>query len=136
MKKTQLEKYIKSSLIPLYFEGLETILFQMKSCICKMFKGNNIRGLFCKIPFQNNLLPVLITNNHILDKEDIKLGKITNFTLYNNKEIRVIKINESRKRITREELDITIIEIKSDEDKINNFLEIEEDVNKDKEIFE
>jgi hypothetical protein len=101
-----------------------------------MFKGTYIRGFFCKIPFQNNLLPVLITNNHILDKEDIKLGKITNFTLYNNKEIRVIKINESRKRITREELDITIIEIKSDEDKINNFLEIEEDVNKDKEIFE
>jgi hypothetical protein len=110
----------------------------MKSCICKIFKGNNITGtgFFCKIPFQNNLLPVLITNNHILDKEDIKLGKIIHFTLNNNKEIRVIKINESRKRITREEQDITIVEIKPDEDKINNFLEIEEDVNKEKEIFE
>ena len=31
MEKTQLEKYIRSSLIPLYFEGLETILFLMKS---------------------------------------------------------------------------------------------------------
>ena len=80
MEKTKLEKYIRSTPIPLYLEGIETILFQMKSCICKIFKENNVTGtgFFCKIPFQNNLLPVLITNNHILGNEDIKLDKIVN----------------------------------------------------------
>ena len=109
----------------------------MKSCICKIYK-NNITGtgFFCKIPFQNQLLPVLITNNHVLKEEDIKIGKIIELTLNNNKEKKEIKINNSRKIITREKPDITIIEIKPNEDKINNFLEIDNDSNINKDILQ
>ena len=82
------EKNINSSPKPIFIEGIETILMQMRTCICKIYKKDNITGtgFFCKIPFQNKLLSVLITNNHILQEEDIKLGNIIELTINNNKE--------------------------------------------------
>ena len=40
-------------------------------------------GFLCKIPFNNNLLSVLITNNHILNKNDIDHDKIINIMINN-----------------------------------------------------
>ena len=42
----------------------------MKNCICKILTndGKKGTGFFCKIPYLNKLLPVLVTNNHILVK--------------------------------------------------------------------
>ena len=64
------EKYIENSPNPLTIEGTETILFQMKNCICKILSndGKKGTGFFCKIPYLNKLLPVLVTNNHKLVK--------------------------------------------------------------------
>ena len=85
------EKYILQSVFPIPIEGLEKILFQMKSCICKIFNKNTGQagtGFFCKIPFPNklNLLPVLITNNHALNQNDIETGKIIDININNNNE--------------------------------------------------
>ena len=81
-------------------------------------------------------MPVLITNNHILGENDIKNGKIIKLSIYdnniktnksnnevNNEEIKIIKIDNSRKKYTNPDnkIDITIIEIKSI-DKINNVI--------------
>ena len=122
------EKYIPQSVFPIPIEGLEKILFRMKSCICKIFNKNTGQtgtGFLCKIPFPNklNLLPVLITNNHVLNQNDMETGKIIDININNNNEQRKIKIDYIRKKITsdEEELDITIIEIKIYEDKIYNF---------------
>lgn len=69
------EKYIKTSPEPVSLEGTEKILSQMKNSICKIHKlnGSNATGFFCKIKYFNkqNLLPVLITNNHVLNEDDI-----------------------------------------------------------------
>ena len=82
--------------------------------------GRKGTGFFSKIPFpdKNNLLNVLITNNHILNEKDIENNKILKLIMY-NKEKKIkkeIKIDESRKRYTykkeEEGIDITIIEIK------------------------
>jgi len=76
-------------------------------------------------------LPVLITNNHLLKEEDIKNNEIIEFTMYNNIEKKnkdiSLKIDDSRKTYTNSEIDITIIEIKPEEDKIKNYLEIDEE---------
>ena len=52
-------------------EKTEKILEQMKKCICKICLENGIKGtgIFSKINFPNkeNLLPVLITNNHVIN---------------------------------------------------------------------
>jgi len=75
----------------------------------------------------------LIANNHVLDENEIKNGKIIKFKMYSKEkkkeEAKEIKIDNSRKRFTikndEEGIDVTIIEIKPNTDKINNFLEID-----------
>ena len=73
----------------------------MKNCICKIYlkNGENGTGFFCKIPFNNIILPVLITNNHVLNKNDIKDNNIIKISIYNN-EIKEIIIDNLRKKYT------------------------------------
>ena len=72
----------KPSIIP--YENIEEILNQMNKNICmiKTENGKQGTGFFCKIPFPNkeNLLPVLMTNNHIIN-QDLLLGKNKIITL-------------------------------------------------------
>ena len=70
------EGLIEEQPIPVDIEGTKLILSQMENCICKIVKDNGHKGtgFFCLIPFpdNNNLLKVLITNNHILNENDIQ----------------------------------------------------------------
>ena len=109
---------------------------QMKYSICKI---NTIKqdsesfgtGFFCIIPFPTKLypLPVLITNNHVLNENDIKTGNIIEFSLKNDELKSQIDIDELRKTYTSTTYDTTIIEIKEDDNlntNIYNFLEIDD----------
>ena len=54
------------------YECSKIIIEQMERNICKINIGmNQGTGFFCKIPFpnENNMLPVLITNNHIINSD-------------------------------------------------------------------
>ena len=137
MSDIKQEKLIKEQPIPVPIEGTKKILFQMENCVCKIYleKGGIGTGFFCKIPFNNNLLPVLITNNHILNENDIDNNKIINIMI--NNEVKKIEIDNLRKKYTNSDkkIDITIIEIKPNKDKIYNYLEID-DINKKKENIE
>lgn len=89
--------------------------------ICKINcnDGGHGTGFFCNIPIGwNNYLRVLITNNHVLNKNDIKPGRIINFSLDNDYKEFNILIDNSRKTYTNELYDVSIIEIKKD-DKID-----------------
>ena len=119
-------------------EGIKEILYQMENCVCKL-DNNDIQGtgFFCKLPYNKELLPVLITCNHVLNEDAIAENKL--IKLYINNKIRRILIDDVRKKYTNKELDITIIEIRPDKDEIyddkdrNNFMEIdEEEINKNK----
>ena len=120
MEDISLEKYIKNSPTPISIKGMETILFQMKNCVCKIHKniGTNGSGFFCKIPYpgKSDLLPVLITNYHVLNEEDIKNNKIIELTINDDNEKRSIKIDENRIKFNSKELDVTFIEIKQNRD--------------------
>ena len=118
-------------------EGTRIILSQMENCICKLYPKTREKGtgFFCKIPFLNKLLPVLITNNHVLNEEDIKSDKIIRLTI--NDKLKKIEINNSRKKYTNSKIDLTIIEINPNKDEIYNYLEIEEnDIYSNEEILE
>ena len=106
----------------------EKIIEQMKSKICKIYldEGNGT-GFFCKIPFPNNkFMPALITNNHlinrnVLDKENVNIY----YSTYNKKSSELTYINlKNRMKYTSEKYDITIIELKEN-DNIKEYLEIE-----------
>ena len=55
------------------------ILAQLENSVCKIYETKDNKtatGFLCKIPFpdQLNLLPVLITNNHVIKTEDLKIN--------------------------------------------------------------
>ena len=100
---------------------------QMTKSLCVIDLGKlKGTGFFCKIPFPDNqnLLPTLITCNHILNEEYINKNKTISIFLNNKNEKRDI-LTENRITYTNKELGITIIEIKTEKDNIHNFLEPE-----------
>ena len=97
-----------------------------KKAICEIKIPNGFgSGFFCRIPYTDNnnlLLPVLITCNHVLNKD-----------LINSKDIKIILNGESktislaqRKKWTDQDLDFTCIEIKEKEDNIKTFFSLDD----------
>ena len=110
------------------------ILDQMNKCVCKVyFEHNGIStGFFCFIPYNNIKFPVLIVNNNVIDEEFIKKNETISLELNNEKKAINIK---DKKIYTNMEYNITIIEIDPDKDFIYNFLEIDQNMFKEGEIF-
>ena len=102
----------------------------MERNICKILIGNEQgTGFFCKIPFPdlNNMLPVFITTNSIINNEILYEDNVI-IEINIEEENKTRKLNlYNRMKYTNEEYDITIIEIKN-EDEINNFLELDDDI--------
>ena len=134
MSDIKLEVAIEKSPISISINDTEKILFQMKNCICKVYnnRGGKGTGFFCKIPFpdESNLLDVLFTANHILNEEDIKENNSIYFSIDDNTEKKSIFINEKRKKYTYEDFDVSLIEIKP-EDNIIYYLDIDDVAIKD-----
>ena len=116
-------------LIP--FECFEKIPEFSKKYICKIkteeTKGT---GFFCKIPFpdKDRMIPTLITNNHILNREILyKIDANIQIDIKDNNDIKIINLDKNRMKYTsnKNEYDITILEIK-EEDNIKNYLELDE----------
>ena len=112
------------------------ILFQMKNCICKILKTNGKKGtgFFIKINYNNELLHLLVTNNHVLNEDDIDKDKIIEITLNDDKIFKKLVIGQ-RIKYTDIGFDITFIEIYPEKDKINNFLEVDDDIDKDEDLL-
>ena len=109
------------------YEGTKKIISQMEKNICKIKIGNEQgTGFFCKIPFRkkDNMLPVLITNNHIIN-ENILYKKDENISIYIEEKGWKKMDLKKRMKFTNIDFDTTIIEIK-DRDEINNFLELDD----------
>ena len=125
------EKKLNNYSEPVSLETTEKIIEQMKNCICKIRTENGQKGtgFFCKIPFPDfeHLLPILITNNHIIDESILENEKNKVILLLNNdKEIKEIKL-ENRIKYTNKEYDITFIELKEN-DGITKFLELDNNI--------
>ena len=125
-------KYINES-FPIFTKNqTNKILNQLDKGVCKICKPNddNGTGFFCKISFANSFLPVLITVNHVLNEDDIKVNRIITIILIDEKKgkekEKKIVINEPRITFTNKKLDVTIIEIIPKVDGVKYFLEIDE----------
>ena len=137
MKKN--DEYIKEKELantPKSFDIQEmSILFDLiKTHVCKIYckDGSHGTGFFCNIPIGwNNNLTALLTNNHVLNLDDIQPDKNIKFSLNDDAQEYDIKIDNTRKTYTNEYYDVTIIEIKED-DKI----EKKSFFNLDQQIFE
>ena len=124
------EKLLAGYPSPITYEKIQKILEQMKDCICQIkINKNKGTGTFCKIPYPdyNNLLPVLITNNHLINHKNLneENARIIIYIKGENK-YRYLELN-NRIKYTNELYDITIIELK-EKDKINHFIEIDDNI--------
>ena len=131
MKK---EKKIRNSPEPVNIAGTKAILEQMINCICKIkIREASGTGFFCKIPLgKNESLNVLMTNYHILDEKYYEDNKEIHLLLNDEKEAFAIDLLTGRKTYFNKEYDIAIIELK-EEDGIKNFLELDDNLFKEKE---
>ena len=106
-------------------------IYDINKYICKIYIDKEIKGIgfFCYIPLsgKSSLIPSLITNNFLINKKD-KIHLIFN---NNNEDIKIIGINDDRKIYQSVKYDTTIIEIKPKKDKIENFLELDGNINKE-----
>ena len=102
----------------------ETKLFEKgKLATCKIITEiGNGSGFFCIIPFKNEKIKMLFTNNHVLNNESIQVGNIIRCAY--KKKLKKIEITEERFCHTNARLDYTCIQIFND-DKIEDFYEIE-----------
>ena len=121
---------------PLTNEQKNTIKDQLK-CICKIYINDKkkVTGFFCNIinNHSKELLPVLITNNSLFNKNDEESEKTIKISFYDNENLKQkeIKIENKRKVYTSEKYDITIIEIKKEKDEINNYMELDPNIFQD-----
>ena len=141
------EKHLKNKTQAISINQVDNISLLSKEKICKIYYYNekNIEitatGFFCNIPNGSNSwnsLKVLMTNNHVLNKNDTSIDKIVKFSLNNEKYFYEIKIDKFRNVYTKQEYDITIIELK-EQDKLEkvSFFDIDYRIFKEdfREIF-
>ena len=128
------QKKLKDHSNPILYKSMKYIIRQMETCICKIISNKkNGTGFFCVIPFPdlNNMLPVLITNNHVLDSNALETGKELEFTINDDRFHYKITLDGNRKVYTNvKPFDVSIIEIKKNDKNILllNFLEIDEEL--------
>ena len=111
------------------YECTKKIIEQMERDICLINIGvKKGTGFFCKIPFpkKENMLPILITNNNIIDEDLLNQENIKiELNIKGQENIKEIINTNNRMKYTNKDYDITIIEIK-EEDNIKNFLELDD----------
>ena len=134
----ELYLYYKNKIKTIKFMDLnfhKTVIEQMEKCICRIYiKLNDYdnlieTGFFCRIPFpdKNNMIKVLITNNHVINEKALN-QKYVRIEIMKHRYKEIIKLWLDKKiKYTNEEYDITIIEIK-DNDNIKNYLELDDNI--------
>ena len=111
------------------YKNIKMNLDENSKQIIEKTKRGKGTGFLCYIPFPDkiHLLPVLITNNHILNEEDISIGKKIKFSINNEEKFYEIIIDDSRKTFTKKQpYDITIVQLKpKDKLDLDSLLEID-----------
>ena len=101
----------------------------MMNYICKIKINDGFgTGFFCKIPFMNSSMKVLMTNCHVLDNIIYIQNKELSLFINDDKEVKNIKIELDRKTYFNKKYDIAIIELK-ESDNIYNLFKNEEKIN-------
>ena len=121
------EGKIKGAIDAITLEKTEKILMQMKTCICMIYDDLIGTGFFCKIPYSNKKIPVLITNYHIISDDFIKNHKQLKISINNEQIYDIISLNENSKIYSsiKDKYDITIIKLE-EEKNIYHYLDLDD----------
>ena len=122
------EEKIKGGIEAITLEKIEKISEQMKTCICQIYGIIIGTGFFCKILYDNEYIPVLMTNYHIINDQFLQNNKNIKISINNKKIIEEININEIKIIYSSpiDEYDIMILKLK--ENNKYNYLELDPDL--------
>jgi len=112
-------------------EQLQRIINLNKKSVVKILKQDMYStGVLCNVHLSDKkILPLLMTCNHMLDENDISVGKKIDFSLDNDKIFYQLSVDETRKVYTNKLYDITFIEIKKNDGlDISSFLEVDPNI--------
>ena len=126
MEERYEEGLIKGAIGAISLQKVEIIIDQMKKYICKVFGDKIGTGFFCRMPYKNDIIPVMITNYHVIDDNFIEKNKQLKISL--NEKYYVIKLNENSRIYSSVEKKYDIMIIKIQESEINNFLEFDQNL--------
>ena len=138
------DKNLKEQTVPL--DGIEPIPRnankiidnQLEKNICKIYTSSSFgTGFLCKIPFPDefHLLSVLITTEHVINKDEIIKNKVLKISLNDDTISKNIDLTENRKIYSNKKYDTTIIEIIPSKDKLFDFLELSYEITHDEPIY-
>ena len=100
-----------------------------ENCICKIIAKSVGTGFFSKIEHEGNLIPVLITNYHVIDDEYME--KNDKLKYYINNDSYVIDINKDSKLYSSSDYKYDIMIIRLKEGQAKAYLEIDKNIFKD-----
>ena len=122
------ENKIKDSPDPICISNMNKILEQMMKCICKIkTPGKSGTGFFCKISYEKNNIIALLTNYHVLNEKYYNNNKELRLLINDEKEAKILDLTKKRRTYFNENYDVTIIELKIEDD-INNYLELDDNI--------
>ena len=104
---------------PMSKKCIQQILYQMNNSIFKISEKEI--GFFCSIKYENKNIPVIVINNHSSNE---KHNESIDISINNTK--KALKLGKTR--YTNKEYNISIIEIKEDENYKINYLEIDDNL--------
>ena len=115
------EGEIKGAINSLTIKETEKILKQMKTSICKIYGKLIGTGFFCSINYNDDIIPCLMTNYHILDEQYIKKYKKIKISMNDNciNEELLIKEKDILYLSQNNEYDLIIINLNKKENYIN-----------------
>ena len=125
MEDTILEKEIEDYPCMISLAKANKIIYQMENCVCKIkaadFFGS---GFFTKIEFNKKKINFLVTNNHVIQKENSPKYE-EKILIYIKNQQYTIEMDNSRIIYNNEDIDVAFIEIKNGEIDCS-YLEIDE----------
>ena len=119
------EGLIRGSIDIISVEKIQMLLEQMIKCICKIEGAKKGTGFFCKITYEDKLIPVIMTNYHIIDPDYYESKK--NIIVSTRENRIVININENKILYSSpiNEYDLIIIKLNESKNEQNQYLEID-----------
>ncbi len=96
------------------------------SCICKINGKGVGTGFFCKMIYQNELVPVLITNYHVIDDKFVQSNN--SLKVYINEDYKFININKNKIIYLSSNNEYDLIVIRLQDGEIDHYLKIDENI--------
>ena len=128
MEERKEKKLIKGSIDNISIDKLKILSEQMKKCICKIDGIRKGTGFFCKINYENKIIPVLMTNYRVVSPYFFEYKK--NLILSTNENRILININNNNILYSSpiDEYDLIIIKLNESKNEMNNYLEIDKHI--------